>query len=189
MQGLPPGAGARLVRDVLDPSWVEALLAHLVGRGDWHHEQYRHIRARRATAWAAAPGVTYRYSGQTLTGAGMEPVLAEIVAEFEERFGTPTNSVLLNRYPDGRAAMGWHADDEPELGPRPAVLSLSLGAARDFQFKPKEGGSITTVRLEHNSLLLMEPGTQERCLHRLPPRPRVEEERYNLTLRRIRTPR
>ena len=42
------------------------------------------------------------------------------------------NSVLANRYRDGRDAMGWHSDDEPELGARPLIASLSLGATRRF---------------------------------------------------------
>jgi alkylated DNA repair dioxygenase AlkB len=40
------------------------------------------------------------------------------------------NSVLLNRYRGGGDYMGWHSDDEPELGPAPVIASLSLGAAR-----------------------------------------------------------
>ena len=45
-----------------------------------------------------------------------------------ERF----NSVLLNLYRDGQDSMGWHSDDESELGPAPAIASLSLGEPRRF---------------------------------------------------------
>ena len=37
------------------------------------------------------------------------------------------NSVLLNRYRSGGDYMGWHSDDEPELGQAPVIASLSLG--------------------------------------------------------------
>ena len=48
------------------------------------------------------------------------------------------NSVLANLYRDGRDCMGWHSDDEPELGPAPVIASVSLGATRRFVLKHRE---------------------------------------------------
>ena len=33
--------------------------------------------------------------------------------------------------------MGWHADNEPELGQQPVIVSLSFGEKRRFQLKRK----------------------------------------------------
>ena len=65
--------------------------------------------------------------------------------------------MLLNLYRDGRDSMGWHADDEPELGPAPTIASLSLGALRRFRLRPRPGLVATPLGLDlpNGSLLLM----------------------------------
>lgn len=45
----------------------------------------------------------------------------------EGETGVVFNSVLLNRYRHGGDAIGWHSDDEAELGIDPLIASLSLG--------------------------------------------------------------
>ncbi len=186
LSGMPAGARVRYQPSALSSTRADALLERLRARNDWRHEQFRHVRARRSTAWVAEVGVDYRYSGQLQVGRGWDPLLEELRSELVEQLGCALNSLLLNRYPDGRAAMGWHADDEPELGPEPVIASVSLGATRDFQFKPKAGGEIRTHALQHGSLLVMDARTQELCLHRLPPRVRLSGERINLTFRDMR---
>src|SRR5690606_40383735 len=59
---------------------------------------------------------------------GLEALRTRLRDELEQ----PFNSVLANLYRDGRDAMGWHSDDEPELGPEPLIASLSLGAVRQI---------------------------------------------------------
>ena len=54
------------------------------------------------------------------------------------RFDLRFNSVLANLYRDGRDSMGWHSDDEPELGAEPVIASLSFGALRRFRFRSRE---------------------------------------------------
>ena len=120
------------------------------------------------------------------------------------------NSLLLNRYRDGRDAMGWHADDEPELDPSAPIASLSLGASRDFRLRPRssprrapglpppEGYSTArgstadspcapfNLKLAHGDLLLMEPPSQLWWQHAVPRRLRVTGQRLNLTFRVVR---
>merc|ERR1712048_1477488 len=49
------------------------------------------------------------------------------------------NSVLVNRYADGRSQIKWHADDEHCYGSTTSILiaSVSLGAARYFELRRK----------------------------------------------------
>ena len=50
------------------------------------------------------------------------------------------NSVNINYYPSGRAALGWHADDEdlfPDENGNTVIASLSLGTTRCFELKEK----------------------------------------------------
>jgi alkylated DNA repair dioxygenase AlkB len=93
--------------------------------------------------------------------------------------------VLLNLYRDGRNSMGWHADDEPELGPEPAIASLSLGATRRFRLRPRPGlvHPPFSLELASGSLLLMRGATQRHWQHALPKTTRSLGPRLNLTFR------
>ena len=72
-------------------------------------------------------------------------------------------SVLANRYRSGQDAMGWHADDEPELGEEPVIASLSLGATRRFRLRHRaRRHDIHAFDLPHGSLLVMS-GAIQRC--------------------------
>jgi alkylated DNA repair dioxygenase AlkB len=84
--------------------------------------------------------------------------------------------------------MGWHADDEPELGNQPVIASLSLGAERDFVMRCRDDEIVNKqyIKLQHGSLLLMAGDTQRYWQHSLPKRRKISEPRINLTFRLIR---
>jgi alkylated DNA repair dioxygenase AlkB len=93
--------------------------------------------------------------------------------------------------------MGWHSDDEPELGAQPVIASLSLGATRRFVLKaraPRGAGALAraaddgervALDLPHGSLLLMRGDTQRNYRHALPRTAKPVGERINLTFRRV----
>ncbi len=144
----------------------------------------------RLTCWMADPGCTYSYSGLVNTPRPWSLTVARLRSLVELEVGCRFNSLLLNLYRDGRDRMGWHADDEAELDPAAPIASLSLGASRAFQLRPRRpiDGERPTLSLElgDGDLLLMEPPTQEHWLHQLPQRRRVQEPRVNLTFRVVR---
>jgi alkylated DNA repair dioxygenase AlkB len=114
--------------------------------------------------------------------------LTQVRTRLEHTTGAAFDSVLANLYRDGKDAMGWHADDEPELGPAPVIASLSLGATRRFAFKPKAGneeGARLSIVLPHGSLLVMRGATQANYLHAIPRTRRPVGARINLTFRRV----
>mmetsp|Transcript_67311 Transcript_67311/g.161371 ORF Transcript_67311/g.161371 Transcript_67311/m.161371 type:complete len:876 (-) Transcript_67311:58-2685(-) len=109
------------------------------------------------------------------------------------------NSANVNLYKDGRQAVGWHADDESLFKGREAdcpIVSLSLGASREFWVALKREGSMepdprTTVEvdLQDGDILTMEGRLQRHCLHLVPkanPRAPIREERINITFRWVR---
>ena len=120
-------------------------------------------------------------------------LLAAALAELrpqgcERAAGEEFNSVLANLYRDGRDAMGWHSDDEPELGAQPIIASLSLGAPRRFvvEGRAPTGGDKLELELPHGSLLVMRGDTQANYRHALAAHEaRPTGERINLTFRRI----
>ena len=128
----------------------------------------------------------YRYSGARFEPRPWPDALLLVRARLCEALQVDFNSVLANRYRDGRDAMGWHADNEPELGPQPVIASLSLGATRRFVLKHRGDPSRKlALDLPHGSLLVMSGATQRNYRHALPRTARPVGERINLTFRRI----
>lgn len=189
------------------PAWLQStplapdmLQEHLRRSIRWEQPEVR-VYGRihpvpRLTCWVGDPGCTYRYSGLLETPHPWSPHLAQVRQLLEEHLALPFNSLLLNRYRDGRDRMGWHADDEQELVAGHPIASLSLGASRTLRFRPRPGrpfgatapGPPLSVELAHGDLLVMGHPTQSHWEHALPARLAVREERINLTFRQI-TPR
>jgi len=145
----------------------------------------------RLCCWFADPGCSYRYSGQQHLPLPWTPPLQRLRALLESHLGCRFNAVLANRYRDGDDAMGWHADDEPELVAEAPIASLSLGASRTLRFRPHPRGAAAgapplALELADGDLLVMDPPTQRHWQHALPRRRRVRCERLNLTFRLVR---
>ncbi len=143
------------------------------------------IPVPRLTAWVGDPEAVYTYSGVRNEPSPWTPRLAELRERASAAASAPMNSVLLNYYRNGRDSMGWHADDERELGKNPVIASLSLGAPRRFllRHEKKRGKSISLV-LGHGSLLVMAGATQHHYRHAVP-KEDDSGERINLTFRRV----
>jgi alkylated DNA repair dioxygenase AlkB len=152
----------------------------------------RRVMQPRLIAWYGDPEAVYRYSGLKLEPLLWHPLLLELKARIENLTGGRFNSVLANAYRNGRDSMGWHSDDENELGLRPLIASLTLGAPRRFllrlKSRPKGVRSATTaLSLEHGSLLLMKGDSQQCYQHALPRTRRPVGLRINLTYRQVST--
>jgi len=179
-----------LIPDLLEAEKANGLLERLAGELPWHQGHVRlfgrvHAIPRRQ-CWVADPGLTYRYSGQTLLPHNWPPWLTSLAEQVSTQAGETFNSVLCNQYRDGQDSMGWHSDDEPELGPAPIIASYSLGETRRFQFRHrKEHSRKLTLELEHNSLLIMPAGLQSHWQHQLPKTRKPKGMRINLTFRRV----
>ncbi|XP_069475544.1 DNA oxidative demethylase ALKBH2 isoform X2 [Ambystoma mexicanum] len=154
--------------------------------GKWHNI------ARKQVSYGD-PGLTYTYSGVTLTPKPWIPVLECIRDRVKEATGYNFNFVLINRYKDGNDHIGEHRDDEKELVPRSPIASVSLGACRDFFFRHGASrGKIPSSRIEpvklqlaHGSLLMMNYPTNVHWYHSLPARKKILAPRINLTFRKI----
>lgn len=147
----------------------------------------RHHLLPRLTAWYGDPGKTYSYSGIHMEPLPWTPTLHHIKAVIEPIAQVEFNSVLLNLYRHGQDSMGWHSDDEPELGTNPVIGSVSLGGCRRFLLRHKTDKSIPKVeaRLTNGSFLLMRGPTQHFWQHHVPKTQRPVEPRINLTFRVI----
>jgi len=172
--------------------WFDTLRAEI----DWlQHEPMifgRRVKAPRLSAWHGEAGIRYRYSGITLDALPWTPTVQQIRDAVQALVPCSLaphgfNSVLLNLYRDGADAMGWHSDDEAELGVDPVIASVSLGACRRFSLRHRHRSDVERVDLDlsHGSLLLMAGSTQRYWQHSLPRRRDVDAPRINLTFRQV----
>lgn len=147
----------------------------------------RRVRQPRLTAWCGDPGAVYRYSGLTLEPLPWHPELLKLRDRLERKLGGAFNSVLANAYRNGGDSMGWHADDERELGARPVIASVSLGEERRFLLRKRGDNRSKGLVLEHGSLLVMKGDCQRNYQHSLPRTARDIGLRINLTYRFVRS--
>ena len=144
----------------------------------------RIVNSPRLAAWHGDPDAVYTYSGLRNSPADWNPALIEIRDRLETVTAIRFNSVLLNFYRDGHDSMGWHRDNEPELGKNPVVASVSLGATRRFLMKHiRQGDQKMEFHLTQGSALLMIGETQHNWKHSVPKRPAISQPRINLTFR------
>ena len=139
----------------------------------------------RKVLWVADPGVEYKYSGKNHAPTPWNKILTDLRDKVQETAKTQFNGLLLNYYADGSDYMGWHSDNEKELGSKPIICSLSFGAERRFLIRSKKDRSKEELLLTHGSLLTMRENSQHDFQHCLPKMRKVYTERINLTFRKI----
>ena len=163
------------------------LLADTLARADWRPERVsmfgRTFTARRLSACYGDPSASYRYSGLVRRAMPWTDDLRTLALDVGAAVGSRFNFVLINRFRDGGDRLGWHADDEADLGPRPVIASLSVGAERVFRMRPNAGGASIGKVLEHGSLVLMWGMSQRDFQHAVPPTAKQVGERLNFTFR------
>ena len=173
--------------DFLSTIDADKLFEFLTASVPWKQEGRPGRKFPRLTAWYANEGMTYSYSGVTHHGTPWTEELAAIKSRAEAVAKTTWNSLLLNLYRDGRDSIGFHADDEPELGTNPIIGSISLGAERRFILQHAASGEKLEFQLPHGSLLVMGGASQHHWRHGVPKTKRPVGPRINLTFRQIRS--
>jgi alkylated DNA repair dioxygenase AlkB len=179
----------------IDPAWLprdraDALFATLHAAIPWEVHRIRlfgrQVDSPRLSCWIGDADAAYTYSGARFEPHPWPPALLPIRAQLARELEVDFNSVLANLYRGGRDSMGWHSDAEAELGPRPVIASLSLGAVRRFVLKSRSDPVLKrAIELPHGSLLLMRGDTQRNYRHALPRTAKPVDARINLTFRRI----
>jgi alkylated DNA repair dioxygenase AlkB len=187
---LPHPAKAVLFDGLLPASECGLIFSRIREEVQWQSREIvlfgKKIMQPRLVAWQGDPGCAYRYSGVTWNPDPWSPEVQKIRELVSRVTGSFFNGVLLNLYRDGSDSMGWHSDDEPELGEEPVIASVSLGEPRRFLFRkignPEE--KVETL-LQDGSLLVMSGQAQQLWQHSLPKSARVKDPRINLTFRKI----
>jgi len=144
------------------------------------------INEPRQSAFYGDKGLIYTYSGKKQEAKVWTETLLIIKQQIATILELQFNSVLLNLYRSGQDNMGWHSDNEKELGQNPKIASVSFGATRTFQLKHISNPTLRqSIELTHGSLLLMQGDTQHFWKHQIPKTNRFIPPRINLTFRTI----
>jgi alkylated DNA repair dioxygenase AlkB len=185
-----PDAEVYFYPQAFTPAESDGFLAALLGAIAWRQEAItlfgKTHNQPRLMAWHGDPEAIYTYSKLRLAPQPWIPPLLDIRARVEAICDQTFNSVLLNLYRDGTDSMGWHSDDEPELGPNPVIASVSFGQTRRFRMRHRQRQGCTAgLDLTHGSVLVMAGPTQHHWQHHIPKTRRPLQSRINLTFRAI----
>ncbi|WP_028886029.1 alpha-ketoglutarate-dependent dioxygenase AlkB family protein [Teredinibacter turnerae] len=180
------------------PQWIATAQARvlfnlLLQECEWEQPAIR-IAGRdlpipRLQCWYGDKGAVLRYSGKSFPPHPWLKPLAELNMQLATVCKRRFNSVLVNCYRDGSDSVGWHADDEPELGEKPLIASISLGATRRFSLKHKFDQQQKTsrhIQLRDGDLVIMRGNTQANWVHAIQKTTSSVGPRINLTFRNIR---
>jgi alkylated DNA repair dioxygenase AlkB len=184
-----PDASVTLWPNWLDAARSMALLQILQSQLPWSQDSIllfgKKVKIPRQQVWMGDNHCRYRYSGATFEPVPWHPQVKQLADKVGQFLQQPFNCVLLNLYASGQQHMGWHADNEPELGQDPTIASVSLGVSRRFELKHRAQPWQLSLNLDPGSLLLMAANCQQHWLHRLPKQSKVHQSRLNLTFRYI----
>jgi alkylated DNA repair dioxygenase AlkB len=174
------------------PSWVEhpdRLFGVLQAQISWEQHALRlygrTMPTPRLTAWMGDGA--YHYSGIVNEPAAWPEMLASLRERLRHELGMDFNSCLANLYRDGKDSMGYHSDNELELGPRPTIASVSLGDRRRFVLRHRTTGARWSWDLGEGDLLVMRDESQSDYAHAVPKTSRPVGPRMNLTFRCFQT--
>jgi alkylated DNA repair dioxygenase AlkB len=178
------------IENLIPPKEAKQIYEQLLKEINWQQYQIRMfgkmIDQPRLTAWYGEENIAYSYSGLNLKALPFTPLLENLRTKIEENYQANFNSVLLNLYRNEKDSMGWHADDEKELGLTPIIASLSFGSTRKFLLKHKNDKALKVeLYLTPGSLVIMKGSMQHHWLHAIPKASITCGPRINLTFRSI----
>jgi alkylated DNA repair dioxygenase AlkB len=190
---LPFGGELYYYRQLFSEAESELLYEELLSTINWRQEPIKmfgkSVLQPRLTALYGNEGVSYGYSGIRMPATLWTDTLMAIKHKIEQATQATFNVALLNRYRGGADSMGWHRDNEKELGNEPVIASLSFGAVRAFQVRPyKSKSTPITLHPESGSMLVMKGEMQQIWEHQLPKCKHPTCTRINITFRKVAMP-
>ena len=115
--------------------YLELLLKNILWENDEIVIFGNHIVTKRKVAWYGTSDYLYNYSNSTKKALKWTKELITLKRIVEKLTKQNFNSCLLNLYHNGNEGIGWHSDDEKNLGKINTIASLSFGAERKFFFQ------------------------------------------------------
>lgn len=180
---------AGMVRHALDetswvdycPGWLrghDALFSVLLETGAWQQRTRWMYEGR-----VLEPRLTAGFSPDA-SDASVPDVLPSMCSALSDRYGVDFDRVWVNLYRDGRDSVAWHPDRNGRVHRNPLVATVSLGARRKFQLRPRGGGRIVlTLEPGCGDLVVMGGACQHDWEHCVPKTARPVGPRMSVTIR------
>lgn len=135
--------------------------------------------------------ISYKYgsgvAARIYTSSPFSDPIGRLMDRLNKEYNCNYNVCFLNRYDTQKNALGWHADDSPEMNTKHAICVISFGAEREIWVKEKSfKGEIPKedrYLLENGSLFIMPAGFQENNFHKIPRCDKACGIRISLTFR------
>jgi alkylated DNA repair dioxygenase AlkB len=192
---VPPVADvsfAGLVRHALDetswvdycPGWLrghDALFSSLLETGSWE-QRTRQMYDQKVLEPRLTAGWTPDAADPTVPS-----VLPAMCSVLSARYGVLFDRVWVNLYRDGRDSVAWHPDRNGRVHRNPLVATVSLGARRRFQLRPRGGGRIALeLSPGAGDLVVMGGACQHDWEHCVPKTAKPVGPRMSVTIRHSR---
>lgn len=182
--------------NVLESTRANALLCELLEDSqDWKSSKFylfdREVQSPHTSATYADDETLLKTQASTYQGRMVEKILpfnkamaeardtiqAIVNTEMEKRAAKAgkanwvSHFAICNHYKSKDESVGYHSDQLTHLGPKPTIAGLSLGSCREFRFKHRhtKNSPVYSIRLPHNSLVIMHAGNQELFKHSIVP--------------------
>lgn len=111
----------------------------------------------------------------------------DLMCVINRHFDTRYDCCMINGYRDGTQALGYHADDSPEMDMDHPIAIASVGATREIRFRKQtdKGDTPLGYNLENGSLCVMSEGMQRDWFHKIPKSSRAVGPRISMTFRKL----
>lgn len=142
------------------PMWLsgdETLFSGLVDLAEWS-QPVVHMYDREVLT----PRLVARF------GPDIHPSIPLMVQSLSDRYGVRLDQMSAGWYRDGNDSVAYHGDRVARERPRSIVATVSLGGARRFLIRPKDGGPAKSFSLGHGDLVVMGGSCQRTWEHTVP---------------------
>lgn len=186
-----PDADVSILHGIEMPLPYDAMMRKLHEQTKWQQESVKiygkEYDQPRLVSLYGDGGKRYDYSGISMHPLPWTDLLREIKRRIEDCTDATFNAVFLNLYRDHNDSMGFHSDDEKELGKNPVIASLTFGASRIFRLKHKFNKELPPIKvsLDAGTVLLMKGQTQHFWKHGINKQTEPCGPRINLTFRTL----
>ncbi|MEP7054547.1 MAG: alpha-ketoglutarate-dependent dioxygenase AlkB [Actinomycetota bacterium] len=166
------------------PGWLsgsDELFAELLATANWGQRQvYMYDRL------VMEPRLTAGFSTD-IADESTPDALVQITDLLSRRYALGLDRVWVNLYRDGSDSVAWHGDRNAKVHRNPLVTTVSLGARRKFQLRPKGTTKVVHTLLPgHGDLVVMGGACQHDWEHTVPKVARAPGARMSVTIRHSR---
>ena len=172
------------ISNAIPSNLLDGVFSHLLTMKWYSNRKYE-------TLWfiESPCNCSYEYSGYNIRPTQMPTCVQHLKRVVEDITGAvDLNSCNANLYQGASNTINWHTDDEDLFladRQKSFIVSVSLGADRDFCIKSRANGSEIPITLSNGDICTMEGFFQKFFLHCILPHASPTSVRINLTFRKI----